>query len=63
MSRARWRCGLGDKGSPACATRALQDGRGLKHIALVLTEAGWRIVSVVWEDDTWQGLPFVPIFQ
>jgi hypothetical protein len=54
---------LGDKGSPACATGALQDGRGLKHIALVLTEAGWRIVSVVWEDDTWQGLPFVPIFQ
>jgi hypothetical protein len=36
--------------------RAPQDGGGMKHIslalALALTEAGWRIVSVVWEDDT-----------
>ena len=24
---------------------------GTKHISLVLTEQGWRIVSVAWEDD------------
>ena len=26
-------------------------GGGTKHISLVLTEAGWRIVSVAWEDE------------
>ncbi len=26
-------------------------GGGTKHISLVLTEQGWRIVSVAWEDD------------
>lgn len=31
---------------------APQDGSGMKHVLLVLREAGWRIVWVVWEDDT-----------
>lgn len=31
---------------------APQDGGGMKHISRVLREAGWRIVPVVWEDDT-----------
>lgn len=27
------------------------EGGGTKHISLVRTEAGWRIVSVAWEDE------------
>lgn len=30
---------------------AAYGGGGTKHISLVLTQAGWRIVSVAWEDD------------